>query len=478
MHAQIVAASSQPLPSPQQWEAKHGAVAWERVKDWRMWTLNADYWRPYEKRWFRDPHNLTPASAVRQGGVFQKKTITRGAPKPLAALQSRLAPHFEQFAIRAFPVESFFRIQQFEAEIQRREDSQWKPQGVVGIDSLNPGSPTASQEVVIYDGDRAAVRATFNQAAFYYLASIGPYGLLQLHRVGEKSVDRIGDSQDVKVPLAAGAGMQALVLIASQEELPEYENWRDGLPEFRWEPTRNGSERRLYRGGLEWTSEEETSSPSEAKWLQPLYNAFYSDPRVDDAALLYFPVKPALKLKDFALRYSQNVPQNSPSKTLGKDGRSVQVGDLLRLTGRWNRPAYCYILVLNRNGQDHLLYPSRAGATPAQTEQNWQWPPAAAPGWKPTSPGEYALVVLASSRPLPSYNQWVKEADQPPWKASPGGQYRRCDNGVWLEASAEGMRVSSQTPQRLTELYEHYSRWLDPEVAYMHVFRVEERPAK
>jgi hypothetical protein len=96
-------------------------------------------------------------------------------------------------------------------------------------------------------------------------------------------------------PLTDGAGLQAFVLVASNEPLPPYQRWRAGLGEVPWQPTQADGVWRSDGRGLElaMATRGGTAAPSEPPPpLSQLHRFLATRPGVVAVRTLAFPVEP------------------------------------------------------------------------------------------------------------------------------------------------------------------------------------------
>jgi hypothetical protein len=103
---------------------------------------------------------------------------------------------------------------------------------------------------------------------------------------------------------------------------------------------------------------------------------------------------------------------------LGRRSQSAFVGDDVRVEALFDRLAYCYLLALDPGGKQELCYPESEAETPQAQEKLIY--PASPLSYFPLDPkdgvGLQAFVLLASSQPLPSYQEWQVRGSKPPWK--------------------------------------------------------------
>jgi hypothetical protein len=202
----------------------------------------------------------------------------------------------------------FARVQSTEAEPQiiameveqyRDDGAQAKPLGTIGVDSS-----------WAREKDLVKVSAKLDRPAYCYVIAFNPDGHDQLYYPADRDVPPAKSSEihyradEGYLPLTNGAGLQVLVLVASNDPLPPYARWRVGLGELPWQPIQaDGVWQSVGRGLLAMTDPTrsrsaegaEPSGPPEApRQLLQLYRFLATRPGVAAVRALAFPIKPDL----------------------------------------------------------------------------------------------------------------------------------------------------------------------------------------
>jgi hypothetical protein len=169
-----------------------------------------------------------------------------------------------------------------------------RPIGTVGVDS-----PSAREK------DRVLVSARLDRPADCAVIAVNPDGHDPLSYPAARNVPppksaEIDDPvHEGYFPLIDAAGLQAFVLVASNEPLPPYERWRAGLGEVPWQPTQADGVWRSDGRGLELAMADRPGlrgGPTEP--LEPplplsqLPRFLATRPGVAAVRALAFPVKP------------------------------------------------------------------------------------------------------------------------------------------------------------------------------------------
>jgi hypothetical protein len=133
-------------------------------------------------------------------------------------------------------------------------------------------------------------------------------------------------------------------------------------------------------------------------------------------------------------------PDESPVGVLGVDRKTIELNDAVRFSVKLSAPAYCYLVAFNPDGGEQLLHPEAATEEAARAAVPRQVAELQFPGeglkFVLDQPGVQAFVLVASSRPLPSYAEWRSRAGRVPWQKAdpldPGGMWR-FDGSDWAE---------------------------------------------
>ncbi|HSQ58805.1 MAG TPA: protein kinase, partial [Gemmata sp.] len=162
--------------------------------------------------------------------------------------------------------------------------------------------------------------------------------------------------------------------------------------------------------------------------------------------VVYFPRKettPAPPARILAVEARQFRGVNSmPIGVIGVDHRTIELNDSVRFTVKLSAPAYCYLIAFNPDGKDQLCYPEAEseqearGAIPHVLGEV-RFPADSSKYFVLDQAGIQAFVVIASSRPLPAYREWLSLAGAAPWpkqsdRGDPGGVWRY-DGASWGE---------------------------------------------
>jgi hypothetical protein len=170
--------------------------------------------------------------------------------------------------------------------------------GTIGVDR-----PSARER------DLVRVLARLEPPAYCYVVAFTPNGDDKLYYPRDRHVPppksaTIFDPFDPGFfPLAYGAGLQAFVLVASNDPLPSYERWRSSLREIPWQRTQADGVWRSDGGGLELAMADTPPSRSPERGgptarsepprsLSQLCRFLTTRPGVAAVRALAFPVKP------------------------------------------------------------------------------------------------------------------------------------------------------------------------------------------
>ena len=260
-----------------------------------------------------------PSQALSKRGLFFPSSVRRLAPYALAACllvavglslsmwltQERppralpLAPGKPQVASTPpeKPAQAEPQVVAMEIEQYRDEGDQTKPIGTLGVDS-----PSAREK------DLVRVSAKLDRPAYCYVIAFTPDGHDQLYYPPDrdvpppKSAEIVYPADAGYFPLTNGAGLQAFVLVASNEPLPPYERWRAGLGEVPWQPTQaDGVWRSDGRELVAMADTARSRSPERGGPTAPsqpppplsqLHRFLATRPGVAAVRALAFPVKP------------------------------------------------------------------------------------------------------------------------------------------------------------------------------------------
>jgi hypothetical protein len=96
----------------------------------------------------------------------------------------------------------------------------------------------------------------------------------------------------------------------------------------------------------------------------------------------------------------------------------INTNHAIEARARLSRPAYCYLVLHCSTGQSVLLFPRDPGAPPPLTDQPSYPPRDESVAYQlDDGPGLWAVSVVASEKPLPSYQEWLKAHPTNPWEA-------------------------------------------------------------
>jgi serine/threonine protein kinase len=145
-------------------------------------------------------------------------------------------------------------------------------------------------------------------------------------------------------------------------------------------------------------------------WPRPV-----SEPRRND-------VRPAMIQSPRILSIQVELHRVSPDDPVGVIGTNASEGRLgqdARVRVKLEAPAHGFLIALNPDGKTQLCYPESPTINPrAKAEIDYPADPDS--GFPLTDGvGTQVFVVVASSKPLPSYAEWSKSLGDMPWKPAP-----------------------------------------------------------
>jgi hypothetical protein len=164
------------------------------------------------------------------------------------------------------------------------------PIGTPGVDSLSAR-----------EKDRMRVSAMLDRPVYCYVIAFNPDGHDPLYDPADRDVPpprsaEIDDPVDEgDFPLTDGAGLQAFVLVVSNEPLPPYQRRRAGLGEVSWQPTQSDGVWRSDRRGLDLAVAMRGGTAAESeppRTLSQLHGFPATRPGVSAVRACAFPVKP------------------------------------------------------------------------------------------------------------------------------------------------------------------------------------------
>jgi serine/threonine protein kinase len=130
-------------------------------------------------------------------------------------------------------------------------------------------------------------------------------------------------------------------------------------------------------------------------------------------------VRPALVRPPRILPIQVELHRVSPEDPVGLIGVNASAGRLgqdVRVRFKLEVPAYSFLIALNPDGQIQLCYPESPMIKPRATA-DIDYPDDPESGFALTDGvGTQVFVVVASSKPLPSYAEWSKSLGDLPWR--------------------------------------------------------------
>ena len=127
------------------------------------------------------------------------------------------------------------------------------------------------------------------------------------------------------------------------------------------------------------------------------------------------PPNPALKIESLQVELHPRAP-GDPDGVIGVNVFAGRVDQDVRVQFRLSMPAYCFLIALNPNGEIQPCYPRRSADRPSATTLI-DFPNEPGSGFGLTEGmGTQVFVLVASTKPLPSYDEWSKALGELPWK--------------------------------------------------------------
>ena len=157
-------------------------------------------------------------------------------------------------------------------------------------------------------------------------------------------------------------------------------------------------------------------------------------------------------------QYRDEGKDTIPVGTLGVDSPSAREKDLVRVSAKLDRPAYCYVIAFNPDGHDQLYYPPDRDVPPPKSAEI-DYP--IDEGYFPLAEGTglQAFVLVASNEPLPPYERWRSGLGEVPWQPTQAdGVWRSGSQGLELAMADTalvrgGPTEPSEPPPRLSQLH-------------------------
>jgi hypothetical protein len=112
---------------------------------------------------------------------------------------------------------------------------------------------------------------------------------------------------------------------------------------------------------------------------------------------------------------------------------NVRTGHGLHVHGQLRERAYCYLIAFSPNGKKELFSPRDPTSRPAATTAV-DYPDGTLELTPQDGTGLLAVVLVASRKPLPSFEEWWGSAGAGPWR-------RTDDNGVWRSDGGRPVRI-------------------------------------
>lgn len=142
--------------------------------------------------------------------------------------------------------------------------------------------------------------------------------------------------------------------------------------------------------------------------------------------------------------------------------------DAIEVTAKLSRPAYSYIVLYRSDGKDYLLFPQDDTEIPPLTDQPRY--PSIRPDVRyvlDDGPGIWAVAILASDTPLPSYREWRQQRPDQPWKPQVDPtrlQLALLDTGKQWRTLGNNRSYSRGERQFQVEPYQQQMDWLKRQV--------------
>jgi hypothetical protein len=102
---------------------------------------------------------------------------------------------------------------------------------------------------------------------------------------------------------------------------------------------------------------------------------------------------------------------------LGKESRWTKTGDSVEIEVRLSRPAYAYLIAFRPDRVEEVCFPDSEDQAPPLAD-HMQYPPPEKPGVDyglDEGEGLQVFVVVASSKPLPSFRDWKRQRGEVTW---------------------------------------------------------------
>jgi predicted Ser/Thr protein kinase len=123
----------------------------------------------------------------------------------------------------------------------------------------------------------------------------------------------------------------------------------------------------------------------------------------------------SLKVDSFEVALHPRIADD-PAGLVGVDAFAGRFGQDARVQAQLSMPAYCFLIALNPNGKDQLCYPKAPRIAPF-VASTIDYPSDPGKGFGLTDGvGLQAFVLIASTKPLPSYAEWSQAQENLPWR--------------------------------------------------------------
>jgi serine/threonine protein kinase len=127
------------------------------------------------------------------------------------------------------------------------------------------------------------------------------------------------------------------------------------------------------------------------------------------------------RIERLDLQHYARTPQgDEPRGVLGIDSFAPRLGDRVQMIARLSRPGYAYIIAFRPDGVAELCFPETDDVAPPLTDTP-RYPEAGSTNafGLDNGTGLYLFAVVASERPLPSYQEWLAKRTLG-WKPATG----------------------------------------------------------
>jgi serine/threonine protein kinase len=127
------------------------------------------------------------------------------------------------------------------------------------------------------------------------------------------------------------------------------------------------------------------------------------------------PPTPPLRIESLQVELHGRVP-GDPVGIIGVNIFAGRLDEDVRVRAQLGAPGYCYLIALNPDGSVQPCYPGNSRTVPSSTTEI-DFPNEPGSGFGLTEgAGTQVFVLIASAKPLPSYDEWSWRMGDPPWK--------------------------------------------------------------